>query len=539
MTEGELVQRGRECEANGDLQGAEAAYREADSQGGAEGAILLGLVLKKRGDASGAADAFRRSESRGHPEAAGELGSLLDDAGDTEAARAAYERSIAAGGRLARLNLGLMLAQRGAAEEALSHLRIAEEDGDPTASWAIGKIMEDRGDFQAAIPAYERAADAGDPNAAFGLGAVFEAQGDRDQARAAMQRASELGHEGATEVLQKMAFEADAATRVKPLAAEEERLLQTVHRADGNRNRILLTHRRPSDDEVMGTGSPVNFIAIIRSTDQDPSEPPFAWQRGPTEASIYEAVAEAFVNAGSLPGSTVSLQPDLEWFVDRIREARGSAMSPAESTNKLVELYAATCGEVMATFNACLEVANRAIGARKTADIRPQHEISIRNFTTIVEKAEQELPPLYEAFDKACSGARDAAAQLRRAASDPLLAEMKLAMAYEGTDVLDQVATAKGILGATFGPTPDAFIEGLERANALIQNPPDEGNIYWGPTAPSAASEPATSSTVLPDPVSSSQADERACPWCAETIKSAAVICRFCGRDVDMQTNVG
>jgi hypothetical protein len=246
-----------------------------------------------------------------------------------------------------------------------------------------------------------------------------------------------------------------------------------VHRADGNRNQILLTHRRPSDDEVMGTGSPVNFIAIIRSTDQDPNEPPFAWQRGPTEASVYEAVAEAFVNTGTLPGSTVSLQSDLEWFVDRIREARGSAVDPAEAANKWVELYAATCGEVM-------EVANRAIGARNMAAQRPQHEISIRNFATAAEKAEQELPPLYEPFDRACSEARDAAAQLRRATSDPLLAEMKLAMAYEGTEVLDQVATAKGILSATFGPTPDAFIEGLEQANALIRNPPEEGNIYSG-----------------------------------------------------------
>ena len=26
--------------------------------------------------------------------------------------------------------------------------------------------------------------------------------------------------------------------------------------------------------------------------------------------------------------------------------------------------------------------------------------------------------------------------------------------------------------------------------------------------------------------------DTRACPWCAETIKAAAIICRFCGREV-------
>jgi hypothetical protein len=29
------------------------------------------------------------------------------------------------------------------------------------------------------------------------------------------------------------------------------------------------------------------------------------------------------------------------------------------------------------------------------------------------------------------------------------------------------------------------------------------------------------------------QSDTRPCPWCAEQIKPAAVVCRYCGRDVD------
>lgn len=32
--------------------------------------------------------------------------------------------------------------------------------------------------------------------------------------------------------------------------------------------------------------------------------------------------------------------------------------------------------------------------------------------------------------------------------------------------------------------------------------------------------------------------DERACPWCAETIKAAAVVCRFCQRDVSAPQGV-
>jgi tetratricopeptide (TPR) repeat protein len=543
MTTEELVQRGRECEAAGDLDGAEAAYREADAGGDAEGAILLGLVLKQRGDHSGSADALRRSESRGHPEAGGCLGNLLADTGDIERAKAAYQRSIDAGSKLARLNLGLTLAEQGATDEALPHLRIADENGEPAASWAIGKILEDRGDLQGAIPAYRRGADGGIPPAAYGLGVILEKLGDRQGARAAMQWASELGHEGADKIVAMMDFEAEAASRIAPLAPGEERLLQTVNRADGNRNDIYLAHRRPSDPETMGTNEPINFIAVIRATDDpDDGSPKYAWQRGPTEISVYRAVAEAFVNVGVLPGTTVTLAPDLQWFVDRIREERGPSVSPAETTNKWVALYVAACGEVLSAANACLDAANRAIGARGMAAKRPQHEISIRNFAQMAEEAEQEFAPIYQAFEEACTAARNAASELLAGKPDPVFAEMALAMANE-QDVLDKVATAKGILGASYGPTPAAFVDGVNQANALIQNPPDEGNIYrprakqtGGGIVPPGASP---SGLVAPDAATGPQSDERTCPWCAETIKAAAVICRFCGRDVDMQPNVG
>lgn len=154
----ELLRRGGECEAAGDLAGAEHAYREADELHDAEGAILLGLVLKRRGESRNAADAFQRAEARGHPEAGSCLGNLLADTGDLEGAKAAYERSIAAGSTEAVLNLGLMLAQQGAVDEALQHLRAAEENGEAVASWAIGKLLEGREDFQGAATAYRRGA---------------------------------------------------------------------------------------------------------------------------------------------------------------------------------------------------------------------------------------------------------------------------------------------------------------------------------------------------------------------------------------------
>jgi tetratricopeptide (TPR) repeat protein len=143
MTIEDSLQRGRECEAAGDIAGAEAAWRYADGLGDAEGAILVGQVLRRRGDTNGAVDAFQRAESRNHSEAGSCLGNLWSDMGDHDAAKAAYERSVAAGSADALLNLGLMLAGLGQVDEALGYLRLAQDNGDSTASWAIGRLLED------------------------------------------------------------------------------------------------------------------------------------------------------------------------------------------------------------------------------------------------------------------------------------------------------------------------------------------------------------------------------------------------------------
>jgi tetratricopeptide (TPR) repeat protein len=400
MAVDELLRRGGECEAAGDLAGAEQAYREADELHDAEGAILLGQVLRRRGDLPSAGDAFQRAEARGHPEAACCVGNMLWESGDVEAAKAAFERSIGAGSADAMLNLGLMLAQQGAADEALPRLHAAEERGLAEASWAIGKLLEGREDLQGAATAYRRGADAGIADAACGLGTVLEKLGDREGARAAFQRAQDLGHEGASKILETMDIEVTAQA----------------------------------------------------------------------------------------------------------------------SAAKWEHLYVAACAEVIAAADACLEVANRAIGARNVAARRPQAEVSIQTFTRHAEEAERNFAPLYSTFEAACTAARDTAAQLLAAQLDPLSAEMHLTLTLE-EGVLDNVATVKALLDAKWGPNPAAFLQGIEEANGLIQNPPDEANFYL--------------------PRVAAQSDERACPWCAETIKAAAVVCRFCGRDVQVQPNAG
>lgn len=405
MTVQDLLQRGRECEAAGDPDGAEAAYRKADELHDAEGAILLGLVLKRRGDVEGAADAFRRSEARGHPEAGSSLGNLLADNGDIDGARAAYERSIAAGSADAVLNLGILLAEQGVVDEALQHLRVAQNNGDAGASWVIGRLLQDREDFAGAADAYRRGADGGNANAAFGLGAVLTRLDDQDGARAAFQKAHDLGHASAEQVLESL-------------------------------------------------------------------------------------------------------------------DARAAARAAAETGVKWAQLYGAACGAVVAAASACLEVANRSVGAQNMAAQRPQQEISIRTFTQFAENAEREFAPLYRNFDEARVAARDLAAQLLASQSEPIYAELILASSVD-EEALGNVATAKSILSANYRPSPVGFIQGVHEANGLMQmdDDPDGGNIYR--------------------PAAASISDERSCPWCAETVKAAAVICRFCGRDIQIQPNVG
>jgi hypothetical protein len=141
--------------------------------------------------------------------------------------------------------------------------------------------------------------------------------------------------------------------------------------------------------------------------------------------------------------------------------------------------------------------------------------IAIRNFTRMAEQKEEEFAPLYAGFEESRARAREAAARLL-AAHGKYDSETVLMFNFE-EGVLDNVATAKAILRAGYGPTPARFIQGVKESNELMEDPgPEEGDIYT-PAPPT----------------------ERTCPWCAETIKAAAVLCRFCGRDVEPLSNAG
>lgn len=152
-----------------------------------------------------------------------------------------------------------------------------------------------------------------------------------------------------------------------------------------------------------------------------------------------------------------------------------------QAADKWMSVYIAACGEVLTAATACLDVANVAYGARRKIvehqkDGLPGTPIAIRNFTRMAEKKEAEFAPLYYAFDDACAKARDIAARFLAAGDNEQQAEVVLMLSV-GEDILDKVATAKAILSATYGPSPAAFIQGVQASNELMQNPLDDGDV--------------------------------------------------------------
>src|SRR2546421_2618839 len=84
---------GNRLAAEGDLEQAEAAYRQADEQGHATAAAYAGLFAQGRGEIEPAREAYRRADERGDGLGALRLGLLLAREGDWDAAKAAFARA--------------------------------------------------------------------------------------------------------------------------------------------------------------------------------------------------------------------------------------------------------------------------------------------------------------------------------------------------------------------------------------------------------------------------------------------------------------
>ena len=156
-----VFRRGLQLARDGDLVGAEAAFRQSDGHGNGGAACNLGVLLERRGDLGAARQAYQRAAERGEPSGAYNLGALLEDQGDLLGAWEAYRRS--------------------------------DERGNPDGAYRLGVLLEQEGDCVGAKDAYRRADQRGNPAGACGLGLLLLQEGDRAGALEALQRAGGRG----------------------------------------------------------------------------------------------------------------------------------------------------------------------------------------------------------------------------------------------------------------------------------------------------------------------------------------------------------
>lgn len=189
-----------------------------------------------------------------------------------------------------------------------------------------------------------------------------------------------------------------------------------------------------------------------------------------------------------------------------------------ESAVEGAVLYAAACAEVIKRANAAGEEASTAVAARNKA-AEPMHELSRQHFEGFARGAEVKFVPLYKAFEEARSTAREIADAFRAVPSsddvETVLHDTLDSKIYAQTEV------AGHILRTVYGPTCAEFIAGIAASNAAIK----ADVYYFGDDG------------FIPHVYSPHVADETVCPWCAETIKAAAKVCRFCNREVAGFTN--
>jgi tetratricopeptide (TPR) repeat protein len=440
-----------------------------------------GAAFESQGDLAGAEDVYSRADQLGDAEGAFRLGLLLRRRGDLVGAEAAYRRAEQRGDPRASCNLAVILEDRGDVAGAEAAYCRADAMNFPGGAYGLGQLLYARGDIDGSIRANRRADELGDADAAFNHGILLQGREDLDGALEAFGRADDRGSAAGASALGRM------LERQGSLAAAEAAYRRAEERGESN-----------------GAAN-LGVLLVNQGQLADGIE---AFKRAVALGHPTAAETIALLERGSAVGGPPPL----------------ATSDPAvETAVRSATLYAAACGDVIDAANICTEVADHASAARNMAARRPQHEISIRNFTRMAEQKEQEFVPLYRAFVDACAIARDAAATLliAQTSHDP---ELLLLTCVED-DAYGATGAAAHLIRADLGPTPAGFVEGLQRANFAIQ-----ADVFgWD----EAGFQPHIYSPPVSPP-----SEERTCQWCAETIKAAALVCRFCGRDVQVRPNV-
>ena len=112
-------------------------------------AFELGLMLAREGDLAGAERAFRRADQSGNARAACNLGVLLAGRGDFAEAELPTCGPNSGAMRSPSCNLGLLLEERGDLAGAEHAFRRADQRGDAIGSFNLGRLLEQRGDLSA------------------------------------------------------------------------------------------------------------------------------------------------------------------------------------------------------------------------------------------------------------------------------------------------------------------------------------------------------------------------------------------------------
>jgi len=261
-----------------DQAAAAAAWRRADEAGSLNGAGNLGRLLREQGDLRGAEAAFRRCVERGSERAVADWAMLLfqrEDGPQEEVSEAiallckAHDRfiwnnegievmahvilldgmnescdptAIESGTRRAdeegsasgAWHLAWLLKGQGRLPEAIAAFRRAaerkhedawmrgagtymemgdlaaaeamaregDEAGAASAAGFLGAMLDERGDREGAFEAYKRADARGDGNGAFNLGVELVSSGDLEGAEEALQRAKDRGIDRAEDAIE-------------------------------------------------------------------------------------------------------------------------------------------------------------------------------------------------------------------------------------------------------------------------------------------------------------------------------------------------
>jgi tetratricopeptide (TPR) repeat protein len=221
----ETFRRAVAAHESGDMEAAEAGYRDAAEAGNVAASFQLGVILQSRGSYELAATAYAPAAAGGDAEAVLNLAILLAyELGRPEDAVELLAELAKLGDARAWLELGMLYAQHGRLADAESVLKQAVDD-EPRAQMALGSVLSAMDKHEEALVAYRaaltqeiegawsgvawelilldrldaaedaatRGVEAGDPGAGAVLGVVLRHQGRLDEAAAAFEAALERG----------------------------------------------------------------------------------------------------------------------------------------------------------------------------------------------------------------------------------------------------------------------------------------------------------------------------------------------------------